>query len=158
VTAPFHCLSNLWRVPCWCVVVLLLVTPRSLSAVEEPRTYTWEESAQQVLGDVQRVYEKARETGEKASESVYEWMREDLQKIGDWEYKVLSIPDLEDASVEAKLNELGRERWECVWVSEREETVRLFFKRPVRSYLSRMQVEQLLHLVPQGGEGDSPER
>ena len=40
----------------------------------------------------------------------------DLENIGDWEYKVIDLTDGCAAAMETTLNELGNDRWEVFWI------------------------------------------
>ena len=107
--------------------------------------------------EVERLYEQARETGEKVPGDVYEWLKEDLDHIGDWEYRVIVVNDPAEAQLEATMNELGVERWECFAVVREGDSLHLFFKRPVRSYLKHIPISDLWKLVPGKDEGDTGE-
>lgn len=101
---------------------------------------------------VRQLYERARDSGEKVPEDAIEWAREDVDRIGDWEYRVLRLADGEDAALEAQLDELGTERWEVFWL-ERERAgegdgLRVFLKRPSRSVLHMLPLSELGRLVP----------
>ena len=48
---------------------------------------------------------------------------------------------------------MGAERWECIWVQPRGSQLRLILKRPVRSYLMRVPLSQLIKLIPEGDSG-----
>jgi hypothetical protein len=102
--------------------------------------------------EVQALYEKAKAAGEKVPASTMEWVREDLDRIGDWEYRVLTLSG-DAPSIERELNELGGERWECFWVETGAGETRFFLKRPARSYLSTVPVTSLIKLISVGGAG-----
>ena len=67
--------------------------------------------------EVQALYEKAKAAGEQVPGTTMEWIREDLDRIGDWEYRVISLAGSAEQT-EQQLNELGHERWECFWVRD----------------------------------------
>jgi len=137
-------------VVCCLLGPMLAATPDAASQQEptEPPddSGVWEE--------VVRMYETAKKTGEEVPKDVYEWARQDLQRHGTWEYRVVEIGATDAKAVEEALNGLGTERWECVWVQTSGKTMRLFVKRPVRSYLRDVPLSQLLKLVPGIGAGD----
>lgn len=110
------------------------------------------ETAPELQEQIIQLYERARESGEAVSGDVYEWAREDVERIGDWEYRVVRHDDDGDASIEAALNELGSERWEVVWIERRSGALRLFLKRPRRSFLRHLPLSELPRLVPGLGE------
>ncbi len=95
------------------------------------------------------LYEKAKESGEKVPEDIKDWIKEDINKIGTWEYKIAFLDA--ESNLEKELNKLGKDRWECFWIEKRENGLKLFLKRPVRSYLKTIPTKHLLKLIPQGG-------
>ncbi len=101
-----------------------------------------------VLSRVEELYESAIEAGETASSDAIEWATEDIQKIGDWEYRVVTLPALSDSALEEKLNELGSERWEIFWIERTGSSLRLLLKRPARSYLKSIPVSDLARILP----------
>jgi hypothetical protein len=102
--------------------------------------------------EVQELYERAKEAGEDVPKNVYDWSKSDLQAIGDWEYLVADLEESDAATLETKLNELGRERWEVIWIQPAGARTRFILKRPVRTYLQHIPLSQLLKLLPTGGE------
>jgi len=106
---------------------------------------------------VLQMYEKAKEAGEQVPQDVYEWAKSDLDRIGDWEYLVVSGRYPTRQQFETNLNKLGAERWELVWVERTADDTMLVFKRPVKSYLQQVPVSQLLKLVPGGDSADQAE-
>lgn len=89
------------------------------------------------------LYKHAVSTGETSARSATDWVSEDVGKIGTWEYRVLEIRGGPTA-IEKRLNEMGRQRWECFAV----QPDRLFLKRPHRSYLQQLPARELLRLAP----------
>lgn len=102
--------------------------------------------------------EKFQGTGEtqQAPSGITDRLREDAQKIGAWEYRVVSLPSTQDADLEKKLNELGLERWEAFSVQRDEETLRVFLKRPASTYLKAIPMSEYLRLIPKAEQGDRP--
>ena len=119
-------------------------------ATDPPATQAQQEPSHtdRVLSRVEQLYESAIEAGETASSDAIEWAREDIQKIGDWEYRVVTLPALSDSALEEKLNELGSERWETFWVERTGSSLRLLLKRPARSYLKSIRVSDLARILP----------
>ena len=78
------------------------------------------------------------------------WAQEDLENLGDWEYRIVTIDAEDDAAIEAELNALGNERWEVYWVDDSHDGARFFLKRSAPSYLSRVPVATMLRAL--GGE------
>ena len=115
-----------------------------------------DEETSDLWGEVQQLYEKAKEAGEQVPETTMDWIRQDLKRIGDWEYRIVSLSGSSE-QIEQELNKLGQERWDCFWVQPEDQRIRFFLKRPSRSYLSSMPVSSLMKLLPIGGSGDSSE-
>ena len=94
------------------------------------------------------LYEQAKEAGETTSKDAYEWVREDFHSIGDWQYRVVELPFGSAETLEQELNDLGADRWECVWIEPRDNKMLGIFKRRTRTYLNRVPMGDLLKLVP----------
>jgi hypothetical protein len=107
---------------------------------------------------MQQLYEKAKSSGEQVPDDVREWVKEDVKKIGDWEYKLVTRkidPSRSRAALEQELNTFGRERWECFWIESTPRNMTFFFKRPSISYLRRaLPLKDALKLLPQGEGGE----
>jgi len=80
------------------------------------------------------------------------WAQEDIENLGDWEYRIVEIDERDDADVEAALNALGNERWEVYWVADGNGSARFYLKRPSLSYLSRVPLSTLLRILPGGAQ------
>lgn len=97
-------------------------------------------------------YNKISEKGvERASEEAKEWVKKNLEKIGDWEYKIISIKLKDLDKIEKQLNNLGKERWECYWQQKTDKGYVFFLKRTKVSYLQKVPVGHILKTF-QGGE------
>ena len=99
---------------------------------------------------IQDLYETARDAGEDVPADAYAWAKSDLQRIGDWEYRIVRLDAASDGAVEKRLNELGSERWEVFWLEREEDELRAFLKRSMRSYLRLLPLSDLSRLVPTG--------
>jgi hypothetical protein len=97
--------------------------------------------------EVLRLYEKAKQTGEQVPKDVYEWLRQEAGTIGDWEYRVVEMKEADAARTEARLNELGAERWECIWIQTVGRKTRFILKRPAKNYLGQIPLSQLMKLI-----------
>lgn len=118
---------------------------------EQPTAEKVEEG---IWTDIQALYKTARDKGEKVPENTYEWVKEDLEGIGDWQYKVVDIPDSSPEDVTEKLNALGNDRWECVFIEKHDSSRRFYFKKPVRVYLKNIPLSDILKFIPEGGSGE----
>ena len=104
---------------------------------------------------LRELYDSAKEKSEAVPPDIFEWARDDVQRIGDWEYLVVSLPeDDDDGALATALNELGKERWEVFWIDGQAGGFRAFLKRPTRSYLRVIPLAELRRLVPGWGGGE----
>ncbi len=76
-----------------------------------------------------------------------EWLLKDIENIGDWEYKVESYGADQAKDMEKKLNELGKERWQCFWVESNKKEKVFYFKRTKMSYLSKIPTGAILRIM-----------
>jgi hypothetical protein len=97
---------------------------------------------------VERLYQRAREAGEEVPPDAMEWAREDLERAGDWEYRVVRLESDDDAAIEARHAALGAERWEAFWVERSSAGRRIFLKRRAVSYLRTLPLSELGRLFP----------
>lgn len=108
-------------------------------------------------------YESTRDATVGWYEGARDWTEEDIKKAGAWQYRVVVIEKhdirYEREKVEAMLNELGAERFECYWVEpldDRNERMAFFFKKSGFSYLKSIPAGELWRFIPTGnGDGDS---
>ena len=126
-------------------VALILLQPMTIG--QEPSS---EDEKISTSDEILRLYEKAKEAGEQVPKDVYEWVKQELQSIGDWEYLVIEIDSADAKGLEGSLNEQGADRWECIWVAAIGDKTRLIMKRPGKSYLKHIPLSQLLKLVLTG--------
>jgi hypothetical protein len=132
------------------LAVILLPTPIGTVLAADPPRENGEET-QDILEEIRELYESAREKGEQVPKDLYDWIRQDLQSIGDWEYRIVEVARREATWLQARLNDLGTERWEVIWIEPQGDGARIYCKRPVRSYLSQIPLSQLMKILPGGG-------
>ena len=131
-------------------LLALILLAGSFTRAEEPPS-----EDKSIWGQVVALYEQAKAAGETAAEDVYEWAREDLEAIGDWEYKVEFFSNPNHIALEKRLNELGLERWEVVWIDRQGANLIVTMKRPSRTWLNKLPLGQLIKVAaPDGGGGD----
>jgi len=99
---------------------------------------------------IKELYEKAKEKGEDVPGDMAEWVKQDIKKIGTWEYKIVTISSSDSEKIEKQLNELGKERWECYWIQKQDQDQVFFFKRTGRSYLRFVPGRELLKIATPG--------
>ena len=66
---------------------LMLLAGTAVAQQAEP--VAGEES--ELWSQIQQLYDRAKAAGEQVPGSVVEWVRQDLEKIGDWEYRVVPV-------------------------------------------------------------------
>lgn len=103
------------------------------------------------LEELQRKYDEL--TAGKLDDPM-QWASDDLKRIGDWDYRVVEIGNLEATEFEAALNDFGAERWELVWMDKTLAGHTIVLKRPSVSYLSKIPLSQIGRLVIGGPEGE----
>ena len=100
---------------------------------------------------VRELYRQARESGQQVPKDALEWARQDLHRIGDWEYRIVDLPRESAQSRQARLNELGAKRWEAFWMEPAGDGIRIYLKRRSASWLERIPLSELRRLLPSGG-------
>ena len=106
--------------------------------------------AEQALEQLKQLIEAAKV---RTPDDPVEWAKEDLERYGDWEYRVVAVAELDAAALEEELNELGQERWEVFWLERTEQGLSVLLKRPAVSYLRAVPFSQIGRAIP-GGEGN----
>ena len=102
-------------------------------------------SVAQDTGDwVTDTYESLKDQGLTNANNASEWLQQDIKNINSIEYK--TMPKSTE-NLEAKLNELGAQRWDCFAVDDNF----FYLKRKSKSYLRHVPVKDLLKLIPGGG-------
>lgn len=104
-------------------------------------------------GAVERLaaaYEELGELLERNPREAMQWAQEDIENLGDWEYRIVELDDTSPDALAAELNALGDERWEAYWVDPGPDGIRIFLKRSSISYLSRVPLSTLARLL--GGD------
>lgn len=109
-----------------------------------------EESSQpnEALVELQRLYEEAKQ---KSPEDAVDWAKEDFQRAGDWQYRIVFLADQEAEALASQLDTFGEERWEAFWVDRQGDDLRIFLKRPAKSYLRSIPMGEVGKILA-GGE------
>lgn len=101
---------------------------------------------------VEQAYQKSKAAGTTTATNATEWVRGDIEKIGAYQYKIVTI-DVDDHEQAAKtLNELGGDRWDCFWVERGEEGTDFYFKKSTRSLIGNLPARELIRIVPMLGD------
>ena len=104
--------------------------------------------ADKALQELKQLYEEAKE---KAPDDPIAWAKEDLQRAGDWEYRIVSLSAENSGAVEKQLNDYGRDRWEVFWVREEDRSITIYMKRPGKSYLMSAPLSEIGKAVSGAG-------
>ena len=107
-------------------------------------------AAQRALDELQRKYDDLIK--DKVDVPV-EWAADDIENIGDWEYRVVELSFTSPEDLESQLNEFGNERWEVIWLEDSPAGFLAVLKKPSISYLSKIPISQLGRIVIGGPEG-----
>jgi len=107
-------------------------------------------AAQRALDKLQQQYDELLK--DKVDVPV-EWATDDLEKIGDWEYRVENLSYSSPEDLELQLNEFGSEKWEVIWLERTPGGFLAVLKKPSISYLSKIPLSQLGKLVIGGPDG-----
>ena len=122
------------------------------TVAEEPST------ADRALDELQRRYESLQQQFEELTTSdqldaPVEWAQEDIENIGDWEYRVIEVGRLSAEELEATLNELGNERWQVIWIEGSITGRTIIMKRPAVSVISKLPLSALGRLLMRDSGG-----
>ena len=108
-------------------------------------------AAEKALNELQSKYD---ELAKDKLDDPLQWASDDLENIGDWEYKVVDLTAVPTDKLEGELNELGDDRWEVIWVDEARGGRVVILKRPSVSLLSRIPLSQLGRMVIGGSDSE----
>lgn len=117
-----------------CVVAQVFLLSSCESETQEPSM------AQGAIDELQQKYEEL--VKDKVDVPV-DWASEDLENIGDWEYRVVDLSYSSPDELESQLNEFGNERWEVIWLERTPGGYLAVLKKPSISYLSKIPLSEL---------------
>src|SRR5688500_6158705 len=63
--------------------------------------------AERMLAQLREIYAQAKASGERVPGDLWTWVRQDLERAGGWEYRVVK-GERDSAALESQLNALGR--------------------------------------------------
>ena len=96
---------------------------------------------------IKAYYRDSKESTTEMSKEAYEWLQDDIAKIGAWEYHVFSVDDIEDDEAQQTLATMGAERWELVSAVANDGRVVFVLKRPMKSYVKVLPAQDVLKLM-----------
>jgi len=108
-------------------------------------------AAQRALDELQVQYDELLKD---KVEVPVDWAADDLENIGDWEYRVINLAFDSPVELESRLNELGDERWEVIWLEASPDGFLAVMKKPSVSWLSRIPLSELGRIVTGGSVGE----
>jgi hypothetical protein len=122
-----------------------------------------DESAEQDSGEgsldskieaIKEYYEDSKETTAEMSKEAYEWLKDDISRIGGWDYHVLSVSDQSDEEIQNTLATMGAERWNLVSAVAHDGRIVFILKRPQKSYVNVLPAKDVLKLMSDQGIGE----
>lgn len=107
---------------------------------------------------LREIFQKAKEQGTTTAQDITEFVKEDIAKLGAWEYTSRTIGHEKPNEIVTMLNHMGRQKWECFWVDRQKNQTVLYFKKSPRSYISRIPFRDLIRYLPElgGDSGNTP--
>jgi len=91
-----------------------------------------------------QTFKTLKDQGLTTASSTGQWLNEDWQNMESWQYKVVAVNSVPAEQLEAKLNELGKQGWECFSIDDQQ----MIFKKASESYLRRLPFKDILRLAP----------
>jgi len=96
-------------------------------------------------------FDSLKSQGLTTANDASEWLSQDWKNMESWEYQIISMDGKNDEEKIAKLNELGKNGWECYHVSngnERNPVEKFYVKKRRESYLRHLPFKDFIKLVP----------
>ena len=87
-------------------------------------------------------------------ERSYEWLQDDIEKIGAWDYDIFSAEDIDKKNVQETLAALGQERWELVSAVSDGDAIVFILKRAKKSYVKVLPAQDVIKLMSEMGLTD----
>ena len=106
--------------------------------------------AQKALDELEQKYD---ELVEKKLEDPVQWAADDIENLGDWEYRVESLSYSSPDDLAEQLNEFGNDKWEVIWLERTPGGFLAVLKKPSVSYLSKIPLLGLTKIVVSGSDG-----
>lgn len=134
----------------WFVVLLVACAGTWTAAGEQPTTPT-----RSVGDDFASLVRQRLAQYQPVAEQLRKRSANELQKLGQWEYKVVSARTSDTATLTAVLNQWGEQGWECFEVVSATPLVAgnlpsehlLFFRKHKGSWLSQIPIRDILKLL-----------
>ena len=107
-------------------------------------------AAERALNELQEKYDELVE--DRFGDPV-QWAADDIENIGDWDYRVEQLSFSSGEELASQLNEFGNEKWEVIWLERTPDGFLVVMKKPAVSYISRIPLSQLGKFIIPGSEG-----
>ena len=104
---------------------------------------------------IQDIFQLAKGQGSTTANNVLDFAKEDIARLGTWQYTSRTVTHENPQEVVSILNRLGKEKWECFWVDKQATQTTLYFKKPPKSYTSNIPFKDLLRYLPELQGGDN---
>lgn len=96
---------------------------------------------------IKAYYRESRESTAEMSKEAYQWLQDDIAKIGAWEYHVFTADNIEDDGTRETLTQMGLDRWELVSAVASEGHIVFVLKRAMKSYVKILPAQDVLKLM-----------
>lgn len=96
---------------------------------------------------IKAYYRESKESTTEMSKEAYQWLQDDIAKIGAWEYQVYTAGDIEGQETHDTLTQMGQARWELVSAVANDDRVVFVLKRPMKSYVKVLPAEDVLKMM-----------
>ena len=87
---------------------------------------------------IQDIFQLAKGQGSTTANNVLDFVKEDIARLGTWQYTSRTVTHENPQEVVSILNRLGKDKWECFWVDKQATQTTLYFKKPPKSYTSNL--------------------
>ncbi|MGI9235683.1 MAG: hypothetical protein ACR2RD_18790 [Woeseiaceae bacterium] len=108
-------------------------------------------AARKAFDELQQKYD---ELVEDKLEDPVQWATDDIENLGDWDYRVENLSYSSAEELAAQLNEFGNDRWEVIWLERTPDGFLAVLKKPSVSYLSKIPLSGLGKIVIGGSDGE----
>ena len=97
------------------------------------------------------IFYRAKEGGMTTANNVADFVKEDISKLGSWQYTQRTVTNENPGEVVSMLNVMGKQKWECFWVDKQPSSTTLYFKKSPKSYVSSIPFKDLIRYLPELG-------
>jgi len=128
-----------------CVLLLFLILSDSIRVFADTEQ---KPSVEEASSEKEGMWNRVQHYYQRSSDAGKQWTKEEIERIGDWQYRVVTIEDASDEELEVRLNQLGDERWEVTWLERFDGKLRVFVKRPVKSIIGSASQGEWKQIIP----------